>query len=257
MIQMDGGDRLRVTLLDRISTVETSLSSLTGITLETILTADKNRSPPQPPPHIAPPSRIQSNRTLLDVMQRDHRNDHDHGRDKTAWKTLREKLRLKRNANVWISSNPIPASNTPIPIRDNNESRRLGFLFTRNENTVQNSPESAEGRFRLGAVLAEERALSAREEETPPARMSLMELLEENEGQQMSLVSVDGKEEEGVSGGGVEEIRCCCVCMVRSKGAAFVPCGHMFCRFCSRELLVTRGNCPLCNTPISEILDLF
>lgn len=265
-MQMDGGDRLRVTLVD---CMETGRSSLPGLTLEAILMADRNGTSPQPLP-----SRNQSNRTLLDVMQREHRHDYSSHRDKTAWKSLREKLRLKRNATVWISSNPIPSLNTPVLNRDS-DSHQLGSLLSNSRNEGgQSQPESAssggvtaEGRLQLGVVLAEERALSAREEETPPvttdmqpARMSLMELLDENEGQ-MSLVEVggDGEEEER---GVVEETAAaaeisCCVCMVRSKGAAFIPCGHTFCRLCSRELWVQRGNCPLCNTSISEILDLF
>ncbi|XP_010513807.1 PREDICTED: LON peptidase N-terminal domain and RING finger protein 1-like [Camelina sativa] len=265
MIQMDGGDRLRVTLLDRMSTttVDTNQSSLTGLTLEAILMSDKNVTSPSPPqilpptPLPLPPSRSNhSNRTLLDVMQREHRHDR-HSRDKTAWKSLREKLRLKRNATtVWISANPIPNSDTSIPVRDN-ENRQLGFLLSSTGNvTTEEASSAEEGRVRLGAVLAEERALSAREEETfvEPARMSLMELLEENE-EQMSFVSVEGEAEETVTVTAAE--RSCCVCMVRSKGAAFIPCGHTFCRLCSRELWVQRGNCPLCNTTILEVLDLF
>ncbi|KAK7860517.1 putative e3 ubiquitin-protein ligase lul4 [Quercus suber] len=49
----------------------------------------------------------------------------------------------------------------------------------------------------------------------------------------------------------------CCVCMERSKGAAFIPCGHTFCRVCSRELWLNRGSCPICNRSILEILDIF
>ncbi|CAH8373869.1 unnamed protein product [Eruca vesicaria subsp. sativa] len=266
MMQMDGGDRLRVTLLD---CMETGRTSLPGLTLEDILMADRNGASPQPLP-----SRNQSNRTLLDVMHREHRHDYNH-RDKTAWKSFREKLRLKRNATVWISSNPIPSLNSPVLNRDS-DSHQLGSLLSNSRNEgEQSQPESAssggataEGRLQLGAVLAEERALSAREEETPPvvttdmqpARMSLMELLDENEGQ-MSLVGGGGGDGEEEERGAVEETKAaeisCCVCMVRSKGAAFIPCGHTFCRLCSRELWVQRGNCPLCNTSISEILDLF
>jgi len=55
----------------------------------------------------------------------------------------------------------------------------------------------------------------------------------------------------------VGEYNNCCVCMVRHKGAAFIPCGHTFCRLCSRELWVQRGNCPLCNNFILEVLDIF
>nr|GMD28016.1 LON peptidase N-terminal domain and RING finger protein 3-like [Ipomoea batatas] len=44
---------------------------------------------------------------------------------------------------------------------------------------------------------------------------------------------------------------------LRHKGEPFVPCGHTFCRLCSRELWAEKGNCPLCNNFILEILDIF
>lgn len=109
-------------------------------------------------------------------------------------------------------------------------------------------------------------------EEAPAAQMSLMALLEQTDSQWD-----DDDEEEGGGGGGArkngghegdddeddgegreeEMVHVCCVCMVRHKGAAFIPCGHTFCRLCSRELWVSRGNCPLCNGFIQEILDIF
>ncbi|XP_060189832.1 uncharacterized protein LOC132618848 [Lycium barbarum] len=82
---------------------------------------------------------------------------------------------------------------------------------------------------------------------TPP-RMSLMRLLEETEVYEGELLM----EKEEVGNDSV-----CCVCMRRKKGAAFIPCGHTFCRVCSRELWVNRGNCPLCNRSILEILDIY
>ncbi|XP_039814275.1 atherin-like [Panicum virgatum] len=105
-------------------------------------------------------------------------------------------------------------------------------------------------------------------EEAPAAQMSLMALLEQSDSQW------DDDEDEDAGGGarkngegddddddgeGREEemVHVCCVCMVRHKGAAFIPCGHTFCRLCSRELWVSRGNCPLCNGFIQEILDIF
>ncbi|KAK2992210.1 hypothetical protein RJ640_005697 [Escallonia rubra] len=81
-----------------------------------------------------------------------------------------------------------------------------------------------------------------------PLRVSLMRLLEESDG-------VDGEMEKERGGAGWDTV--CCVCMRRKKGAAFIPCGHTFCRVCSRELWLNRGSCPLCNRPISEILDIF
>ncbi|XP_055805274.1 uncharacterized protein LOC129874073 [Solanum dulcamara] len=78
-----------------------------------------------------------------------------------------------------------------------------------------------------------------------PYRMSLMRLLEETNGW-------DEKEELGVGNDTV-----CCVCMGRKKGAAFIPCGHTYCRVCSRELWLNRGCCPLCNRSILEILNIY
>ncbi|KAI3680484.1 hypothetical protein L6452_35255 [Arctium lappa] len=76
-----------------------------------------------------------------------------------------------------------------------------------------------------------------------PGRMSLMRLLEETDDQDEKL------------GMGMDLV--CCVCMGRKKGAAFIPCGHTFCRVCSRELWLNRGTCPLCNRSITEILDIY
>ncbi|KAH9626110.1 hypothetical protein KSS87_002984 [Heliosperma pusillum] len=97
-----------------------------------------------------------------------------------------------------------------------------------------------------------------------PVRMSLMELLEETDrqagisGPSYRIVDdKEGAEEEEVAHEIGKGEFSCCVCMVRHKGAAFIPCGHTFCRLCSRELFVQRGNCPLCNNFILEILDIF
>nr|GLL32780.1 probable E3 ubiquitin-protein ligase LOG2 [Ipomoea trifida] len=98
-----------------------------------------------------------------------------------------------------------------------------------------------------------------------PARLSLMALLAETD-REMGIdgaAYVLGEEETedetaaAAGDGGKFILDNCCVCMVRHKGAAFIPCGHTFCRLCSRELWVQRGSCPLCNNSISEILDIF
>ncbi|KAL6846814.1 hypothetical protein ACP4OV_024262 [Aristida adscensionis] len=108
----------------------------------------------------------------------------------------------------------------------------------------------------------------------PGERVSLMALLERTErewagcpgGGHWKRVNGGGEEEdeEGVAaaaegekrgGGGVGGR--CCVCVARGKGAAFIPCGHTFCRACARELRAGRGRCPLCNAAIREVLNLF
>ncbi|KAK6283484.1 hypothetical protein POUND7_002436 [Theobroma cacao] len=83
-----------------------------------------------------------------------------------------------------------------------------------------------------------------------PLRVSLMRLLEEADG-----FCGGGEQEKGGVEMGSDSM--CCVCMGKKKGAAFIPCGHTFCRVCSRELWLNRGSCPLCNRSILEILDIF
>ncbi|XWS36575.1 hypothetical protein CRYUN_Cryun20dG0096400 [Craigia yunnanensis] len=133
--------------------------------------------------------------------------------------------------------------------------------------------EAAEAAAAAAAAAAAEQASA--ENNSPstvaaeePVMMSLMDLLGETD-RQMGLSGSrytmgdddddyyeDEEEEEVVDASdGIEYT--CCVCMVRHKGAAFIPCGHTFCRFCPRELWVQRGNCPLCNGFILEILDIF
>ncbi|MCL7021477.1 hypothetical protein MKW94_022371 [Papaver nudicaule] len=89
-------------------------------------------------------------------------------------------------------------------------------------------------------------------------RQDLMDIEEEEGDYQDQAVVLDKVLSDKEKGGGltIEEYKCC-VCMIRPKGAAFIPCGHTFCRLCSRKLWVNRGNCPLCNSFILEILDIF
>lgn len=96
--------------------------------------------------------------------------------------------------------------------------------------------------------------------EEKPVRMSLMDLLAETEGSAYVMEEDeddDDEDEDDDRGGGGGEYNNCSICMVRHKGAAFIHCGHTFCRLCSRELCFQKGNCPLCNNYILEILDIF
>ncbi|XP_058758738.1 uncharacterized protein LOC131631990 [Vicia villosa] len=126
-----------------------------------------------------------------------------------------------------------------------------------------NPTASSSGNMNLAAALAAERQLRRQPVETvagggrnsgTPWRVSLMRLLEETEnGDTVEAETVREVKVGGVAGND----SVCCVCMGRNKGAAFIPCGHTFCRVCSRELWLNRGSCPLCNRSINEILDIF
>lgn len=119
-------------------------------------------------------------------------------------------------------------------------------------------PIASSSGMNLAAALAAERELRGPHEDErgsvpgTPWRVSLMRLLEETE-----EVAVEVEEEKKRGREAVGNDSVCCVCMGRNKGAAFIPCGHTFCRVCSRELWLNRGSCPLCNRSILEILDIF
>uniref|UniRef100_A0ACD5XAT2 Uncharacterized protein n=1 Tax=Avena sativa TaxID=4498 RepID=A0ACD5XAT2_AVESA len=168
--------------------------------------------------------------TLMDAIGRDSRGE-SVGRGVISWKPrLRDRLRLRRDANARSTDT---------------SDRRAG-----------------------------EDGIEEKDEAPPPDPMSLMALLEQT-GNHWDDDDDDDVEEEDSgasaanSGAMVGEknyseereeeemARACCVCMVRHKGAAFIPCGHTFCRLCSRELWLTRASCPLCNAFIHDVLRIF
>uniref|UniRef100_A0A5B7ABV7 RING-type domain-containing protein n=1 Tax=Davidia involucrata TaxID=16924 RepID=A0A5B7ABV7_DAVIN len=180
------------------------------------------------------------------------------------------------NGETRSELNSIPSNNRAMMLRRNSSSivsdTREGRLDQGNaaeaveqrrrvllREEVEEAPETEEGE---GETAGSPEAAAGGGEQP---RMSLMALLAETD-RQMGLdgstymmddeeeEEEEEKEEESEGGG---EYNNCCVCMVRHKGAAFIPCGHTFCRLCSRELWVQRGNCPLCNGFILEILDIF
>ncbi|XP_027352980.1 uncharacterized protein LOC113863550 [Abrus precatorius] len=181
--------------------------------------------------------------------------------DNTAG-TLRPQLSRRNSTNV--QSEPYRRGRV-VTFRDSldddepdDEDKPGRTLSAREAVAAQEAAEAA-------AAAAEEAEAAA---EQAPVTMSLMDLLEETdremglEGSRYILSDdedFDEDEEEGEDdedGEGSME-HTCCICMVRHKAAAFIPCGHTFCRMCSRELMVSRGNCPLCNNFILEILDIF
>lgn len=220
---------------------------------------------------------IQSGRTLLDVILADTT-----GESKKSWRYFRNKFRLKRASAAWTSilrsemqrSDSLSGSNlklrrpsTRIPTSDPDLDSPSGRSRSgRFQKSISGLSDSSDNNVEeSGLTPREDEEEEEGEKEQGHAKMSLMALLAETD-REMGLESayvMEDEEEEEVEeendGGNAEsgEYNNCCVCMVRHKGAAFIPCGHTFCRLCSRELYVQRGNCPLCNGYILEILDIF
>ncbi|KAL4354620.1 hypothetical protein GQ457_06G027260 [Hibiscus cannabinus] len=191
----------------------------------------------------------------------------------TKWKNLKQRLGFKSMAMGCCGAtwnwNPTTISilhqhhqTPPTPTSFNAlNSATVPLLLRRQQQPVP----TATG-MNLAMALAAERNLRGNNNAGPSPRdqvKTLMRLIEETEGvdwtqqqqQQQQEQKKKQRSEENddveIEGGAEPEPEPepepegrCCVCMERKKGAAFIPCGHTFCRVCSREVWLNRGSCP-------------
>ncbi|KAL3714699.1 hypothetical protein ACJRO7_006579 [Eucalyptus globulus] len=204
------------------------------------------------------------------------------GNGSRMWKTLKQRLGIKRmgccGAATWtppprtiltIITEPSSPEMTDDPDGGRGRDRHAAAMHPSDVPAARDDEERALlqapalSGMNLAAALEAERNLGRGR--GPGPVKTLMRLIEETDGVDLKQgrrrdKGAARKRNGGGGGGGGGGAGCdwvCCVCMERSKGAAFIPCGHTFCRVCSRELWVNRGCCPICNRSILEILDLF
>ncbi|KAM3395272.1 mitochondrial ubiquitin ligase activator of nfkb 1 [Capsicum galapagoense] len=163
-------------------------------------------------------------------------------RPRTMWRSLKQRLGF-----------------TGLPCCGSTWNLRVSDVPTREEEEAQQIQAQEEepmimahqGTMNLASALAAERRFQS--VNATAQLKTLMRLFEETDGRdEKKNLKWYIKEE---SRGGIDDM--CCVCMERNKGAAFIPCGHTYCRVCSTELFMNRGLCPLCNCSITQILNIF
>ncbi|CBI40815.3 unnamed protein product, partial [Vitis vinifera] len=240
------------TLRDRLRTREDDdgRDAWAGLTLGAVLGCEKR----PPPGHI--------NRTLLDIIRdestgyKDVLGQPNNNNNKMSWKSFKDRLRIRRAGAAWTSSMPIPASDVPTRSQLSRRQSTRVTMYTTDPpeptETFEESPGTPENPLPVEAVQVHNLRpqFSRNNSIRAPSRT-----FSRADSTRLHTGVTDGPVVSRRLGGGIEYN--CCVCMVRHKGAAFIPCGHTFCRLCSRELWVSRGNCPLCNGFILEILDIF
>lgn len=167
------------------------------------------------------------------------------------------KPQMSRRNSIRVSA--MDYTDPTEPDRDN---RARHFNFS--ESRMMSAREA------VAAQEAADAAAAAAEASSEPVRISLMDLLHETDkemgfggsnygmgfGEDFFEDDDDEDYDEDEDDGHGGEFTCC-VCMVKHKNAALAPCGHTFCRLCSKEFMVSRGNCPTCSDFILEILDAF
>ncbi|CAD5316077.1 unnamed protein product [Arabidopsis thaliana] len=188
-----------------------------------------------------------SERTMMmSLLEEDQINGGD--RTMSKWTTLKQRLRFD-----WVGCCGKPLTlrlrqaETPIVVDDDDDEEE-----SQNQVVDFSDPGTGAGldcltrgvTRNLAEALAEERLAHVTEEETAVTKVPLMRLLAESDGCDSTTTWL-----------GNDPL--CCVCMGREKGAAFIPCGHTYCRVCSREIWMNRGTCPLCNRSIFDVLDLY
>ncbi|GMY09807.1 zinc-binding protein A33-like isoform X3 [Fagus crenata] len=165
--------------------------------------------------------------------------------DGRRWTNLKQRLGFKGMGCCGATWSPTSSTLTILETQEEeDQDMEEEVELVSNVNHVQ-----APTGMNLAMALAAERNSRDGNVGHPTQVKTLMRLIEETDG-------VDWRKKRRRDKG-VDSDWVCCVCMERSKGAAFIPCGHTFCRVCSRELWVNRGSCPLCNRSILEILDIF
>ncbi|CAH2048013.1 unnamed protein product [Thlaspi arvense] len=193
-----------------------------------------------------------SGRTMMLSLLEDDQIDGE-DRAMSKWTTLKRRLRFDWVACCGGPTLRLRESEAPIAEEDDNDDEEEYS----GQNRVVDSSDSVpgpglvtepdcltRGTRNLAEALAEERlARGEHVTETQVAKVPLMKLLAETDGC------------DSTTWLGCDSV--CCVCMGREKGAAFIPCGHTYCRVCSREILMNRGTCPLCNRSIFDVLDLY
>uniref|UniRef100_A0ACD5Y8I6 Uncharacterized protein n=1 Tax=Avena sativa TaxID=4498 RepID=A0ACD5Y8I6_AVESA len=212
--------------------------------------------------------------------------DEDDGRRAAAAVTLASAMQAERRASSPPSSSPSAARTLLDIIRDDQPTPTTGPysapVGAAGDPLVRRAvslpaPQTASPPAPTGAVPPplpppEASPPTDQEEEEQGERVSLMALLEQTERQWSAVATAPteldpaaaaesepsppqdalGPEDDAEqTGPGAASGGCCCVCMARAKGAAFIPCGHTFCRGCARELLAGRGRCPLATPPSS------
>ncbi|KAI3870492.1 hypothetical protein MKX03_022685 [Papaver bracteatum] len=218
-------------------------------------------------------------RTLLEFLKEEEEAmDGVNQRSSGRWKNLKNRFGFKGIGccgAIWsTSTNQAPSlMNVRQEEEENGEEMNASQIPVSDENSilipnqsfcVSQNPVEFTG-LNLAAALAAERNLRGIDGDgrgalptsirSPPLRVSLMRLLREGDGEDAERENV--KARDRLAGGGGSNDAACCVCMERSKGAAFIPCGHTFCRVCCRDIWLNRGSCAICNRSIVEILDIF
>lgn len=181
----------------------------------------------------------------------------DEDRPKTLWKNLKRRLKFSGLGACCGPCRKMRVSSLLVEEEEEEENEAQIYRDEDAQYYVDEEEPIIEAhyggrRLNLAMVLEAERM----ENMTPTTQLkTLMRLFQETDISEDEKNNNNNNMPHSKKDSEIDTV--CCVCMERNKGAAFIPCGHTYCRICSRELWFNRGLCPLCNCSIDDILDIF
>ncbi|KVH93089.1 uncharacterized protein LOC112516345 [Cynara cardunculus var. scolymus] len=170
-----------------------------------------------------------------------------------SWKSLKRRLGWNRIMGFCGTSNwvfDIDAGERPLMTSSDQSPAAFEMI---NPLPASYIPTTT---MNLATALAADRwqiNVGPRDGTTMKPLKSLVRLFEGIDGGDVKEAADDDDDDDGNSAVGT----LCCLCIERNKGAALIPCGHTYCRVCSRAMWSKQGSCPLCNRSITEILEIF
>nr|XP_043626935.1 uncharacterized protein LOC122598401 [Erigeron canadensis] len=187
-------------------------------------------------------------------------------RSMRLWKNLKRYLNPKQinilaccGSSSWVLDHNSNTGEQPLIFPEDDQSPTLlepiyntlheSYIIGQNHHRAGHDHNDSPTTMNLATALAAERSMESTDRLKMKPLKSIVRLFEEEE--------VDGVKtaESDQSEGGIGTL--CCLCTERNKGAALIPCGHTYCRVCSRSMWSKQGLCPLCNCLIKEILEIF
>ncbi|KAK2648959.1 hypothetical protein Ddye_016448 [Dipteronia dyeriana] len=182
-----------------------------------------------------------------------------------TWKSLKQRLGFKGMGCLGIKWTSTTQAITILEQQEEQEGTHMQLDQRFRAASVMNLATALEAERNLRGGGGDDVAAAAVAGNTTTTTTttvkSLMMLIEETDGDDWKQKKKNKEKKSDVAACGVGPVVgndwLCCVCMERNKGAAFIPCGHAFCRVCSRELWINRGSCAVCNRSILQILDIF
>jgi hypothetical protein len=196
-------------------------------------------------------------RTKISGVIRQHRNHHLNINNDNN-----NNINENQNRNVAVAAAVAVAAEVEtemVAAQRHQENQLLELENRENENEENALEEADRNRVNIDNVQNDQRELDRdRAEQQQQQQQHLQQVHHHRQQQQQppavrprQLVDLDSSDDD-------IDLNMCSVCLHRARGAALFPCGHTYlCRICARIIVAAERPCPICQTPIQEVRNVY